>query len=169
MRQSMYRVIAEHPMFRQRFAGATELLETRKGWLLPLGSKRRVIHGDGWVLVGDAASLIDPFSGEGIGNAMVSARLAAEVVHEALAQGDDRPAATSLAPYADRVWDEMGEELRSSHRLQRLARHGWLVDFILRRAARSADVRQILSSMLAEAEQKKQFGDLRFYLKLLVA
>ena len=46
----------------------------QRGWLLPLGSRRRRLSGDGWVLVGDSAGLIDPFSGEGIGNAMVPAR-----------------------------------------------------------------------------------------------
>jgi len=92
-----HRLIAEHPLFRERFAGAVELPESRRGWLLPLGSKRRTIHGHGWLLVGDAAALIDPFSGEGIGNAMVSGRLAAETVHEALARGVAEPGAADLA------------------------------------------------------------------------
>jgi flavin-dependent dehydrogenase len=44
---------------------------------LPLGSKKRVISGNNFLLTGDAASLIDPFTGEGIGNAMYSGMLAA--------------------------------------------------------------------------------------------
>ena len=35
------------------------------------------------MLLGDAAGLIDPFTGEGIGNAMASAKFAIEVASEA--------------------------------------------------------------------------------------
>jgi geranylgeranyl reductase family protein len=169
MRRSMYQVIAEHPMFRERFAGATELIDTRRGWLLPMGGKRRVVHGDGWLLIGDAAGLIDPFSGEGIGNAMVSGRLAAEVIHEALARGVDGPSAADLAPYPARLWAELGDELRSSYLLQQLVKHRWLVDLVLYRATKSPRLRRFLSSFLVEYDQKGQFGDLNFYLRLLRA
>jgi flavin-dependent dehydrogenase len=45
--------------------------------------------GRGWMLIGDAAGFIDPFTGEGIYRALRSARAAAE----ALAAGDDEGAA----------------------------------------------------------------------------
>ena len=77
LRRATYDLIANHPRFRERFAGATEVEGSFKGWQLPCGSERRPLAGDGWMLVGDAAGLIDPFSGEGISNAMHSAKLAA--------------------------------------------------------------------------------------------
>ena len=43
---------------------------------MPLGRIVRPNHGDGFMLLGDAAGLIDPFTGEGIGNAMASAKYA---------------------------------------------------------------------------------------------
>lgn len=41
--------------------------------------------GDGWLLVGDAAGFLDPFTGEGLHRAIVSAELAAETIHGVLA------------------------------------------------------------------------------------
>ena len=53
-------------------------LEKPKGWILPFGSIRRENHGEGFLLLGDAAGLVDPFTGEGFGNAMESGRIAAK-------------------------------------------------------------------------------------------
>jgi flavin-dependent dehydrogenase len=51
----------------------------------PIGHRVRRAAGNGWMLVGDAAGFIDPFTGEGIYRALRSARAAAE----SLAEGDD--------------------------------------------------------------------------------
>lgn len=57
---------------------------------------RRTI-GDGYLLVGDAASFLDPFTGDGIYEALRGATLAAPVVSRALTAGDTTAAA--LDPY----------------------------------------------------------------------
>jgi flavin-dependent dehydrogenase len=56
----------------------------------PLGRSVTRRAGDGWLLVGDAAGFLDPFTGEGLHRAVVSAQLAAEAVVESLhaARGD---------------------------------------------------------------------------------
>ncbi|TMB82556.1 MAG: hypothetical protein E6J39_08460 [Chloroflexi bacterium] len=46
----------------------------------PIGHRVTRVAGDGWLLVGDAAGFIDPFTGEGIYRALRSARLAAEAL-----------------------------------------------------------------------------------------
>ncbi len=53
---------------------------------------RRTI-GDGFLLVGDAASFLDPFTGEGIYEALRGAAIAAPVAHAALTSGDTSAAA----------------------------------------------------------------------------
>ncbi len=168
IKEITYRLMREHPAFRDRFADAKEVEGSFRGWLLPLGSKHRRIHGDGWLLVGDAAALIDPFSGEGIGNAMVSGRLAALTIHEALAAGG-APTAERLAAYERRVRAELDRELAMSYKLQKLGRRTWLLNFVIRRAARRPRVREIISSMLADREKKEDFGKLGFYVRLLFA
>lgn len=72
------------------------------------------------MLVGDAASLVDPFSGEGISNAMHSAMLAAECAAESLRAGTAH--AGGLRRYEARVWKELGPELDTAYRMQKLAR-----------------------------------------------
>lgn len=163
--EDTYRIMREHPMFKERFANAKEVEGSRRGWLLPLGSKHRRIHGPGWMLVGDAAALIDPFSGEGIGNAMVSGRLASEAATKTLA--DPKGGDAHLALYEQAVRAELDRELQMSYKLQRLGRHRWLLNFVLRRAAKSENVRNTISQMLADREQKENFGSFWFYFKLL--
>lgn len=54
---------------------------------LNVGLVPEEVVGPGFVLAGDAAGLVSPFTGEGIAHALESGELAAEAVHEALAGG----------------------------------------------------------------------------------
>lgn len=54
----------------------------------PIGARVKAAHGDGWMLVGDAAGFFDPFTGEGVYKALRGAELAAEVATQALSKGD---------------------------------------------------------------------------------
>jgi geranylgeranyl reductase family protein len=65
---------------------------------LPMGMNRRPQAVPGLLVVGDAAGLVNPFNGEGIGYAMESGEMAAELVHEALVR--DRPALAMMYPAA---------------------------------------------------------------------
>ena len=53
-------------------------------WAAP--SARR--PGPTYLVIGDAAGSVNPFNGEGIDYAYETARMAAEVLHEALVAGD---------------------------------------------------------------------------------
>ena len=55
-----------------------------QGHQIPLGGQTRTLHKGRVLLVGDAANLADPWMGEGISYALVSARLAAEQMYYAL-------------------------------------------------------------------------------------
>ena len=46
----------------------------------PVGHRVSAAAGPGWFLVGDAAGFLDPFTGEGIHRALVSAELAADAI-----------------------------------------------------------------------------------------
>ena len=63
------------------------------------GHTTRTPIAGGVLLVGDAATFIDPFTGEGVYFALRSAQLAAQTIHSALVRGDTT-ARTGLAPYA---------------------------------------------------------------------
>jgi geranylgeranyl reductase family protein len=63
-----------------------------KGQYLPFGAPRRIPGRDSVLLAGDAAGLVDPITGEGIGHALESGRLAAEAAIAALSEGDPKRA-----------------------------------------------------------------------------
>ena len=163
LKKTLERVIARPP-FAERFSSARPL-EEPVGWNLPVGSKHRTCHGPGLMLLGDAAGLIDPFTGEGIGNALYSARIAAEVAHEAVRAGDF--SARFLRRYDRRLWGALGDELKVSTRMQRLGRWRTLLDLVIRRAAGNPALSDFICCMIANAAPKKHLTNPLFYLKLL--
>ncbi|MEP6807633.1 MAG: hypothetical protein ABI978_03430, partial [Chloroflexota bacterium] len=70
------------PAVATRLRGRKRLTAIRG--MSPIGHRVARAAGRGWMLIGDAAAFIDPFTGEGIYRALRSARAAAE----ALADGD---------------------------------------------------------------------------------
>lgn len=163
LRQTFHALLNAHPRLRGRFAEAREVPGSLRGWQIPCGSERRRLAGDGWMLIGDAASLVDPFSGEGIANALVSAKLAAEQAVEA----HRAPRSGALRRYEERVWREMGNGLLASHRLQRAARYRPLVDFVIGRAANRPRVKEAIVELFAEPETLGQLTHFAYLWKLL--
>ncbi len=155
-----------HPRFRSRFAQAHRLGPV-KGWGLPLGSKPRPMAGGGWLLLGDAASLIDPFTGEGIGNAMVGARQAACWARRASDAGDF--SAAFLQGFEREMRAYLRDELRLSHALQRLT--GWkgLLNLVVRKAGRVPELTDALRAMFDDERQRRRLLSPLFYLRLLAA
>jgi len=88
--------LAAIPIVREMVAGAERVGPIRG--VGPLARQVRKRTGDGFLLVGDAAGFLDPFTGEGIYKALHGARLAAPVIVGALERGDT--SARALAPYA---------------------------------------------------------------------
>lgn len=156
--------VITRPPYAHRFKDARPL-EDPVGWNLPVGSTRRKSYGDGVLLLGDAAGLIDPFTGEGIGNALYSARFAVETVKRALIAGDY--SASFLKQYEDRLWDAIGDELATSTRMQKLGQWRPLLNFTIHKAAHNDKVRDLICGMMANAVPKKHLTNPLFYLKLL--
>jgi len=77
--------IKRNPLLAQRLDGAEPLSPWRAIGPLKFGVRKPASHGA--IFLGDAAGTIDPFSGEGISNALVAAELALPYVEDALAQG----------------------------------------------------------------------------------
>ena len=158
--------VTASPYFKDRFSDAKKL-EKPKGWSLPLGRIQRPSYGDGFMLLGDAAGLIDPFTGEGIGNAMASAKFAVEVASEAKKNNDYSK--DVLSKYHKLVWDELGSELRTSTKLQNLSNYRTLLNIVINKASRNKDIQDIISGMLTKEISKDKLSNPLFYLKVLFA
>ena len=79
--------VAEDPFVREALGDHAEPLEPAGLSPLRLGGEPRT-HGERLIVLGDAAGQTDPLTGEGIHTAMVAAKLAAGVLHEAFEEGD---------------------------------------------------------------------------------
>ena len=88
-----------------------------EGYSIPLGSDRRKISGNGILLTGDAASLADPLSGDGIGNAMLSGKQAALQALRCFEQNNFSD--SFIGQYDDAVFKAIGKELRLHHLIQK--------------------------------------------------
>ena len=99
-------------------------LERPRAWRLPMSVTRR--SGPGWVVVGDAAGLVNPMNGEGIDYGLESGMLAAE---EFLAGPDGAP-----ARYDREVGARFDAFLRTGRRFSFLIEHPWILRSGLRMA-----------------------------------
>jgi geranylgeranyl reductase family protein len=127
LRQELQQLLTSHPILKERFANA-QLEGDVKGFSLPLGSKIRPLSGDHFMLVGDAGHLIDPLTGEGIGNAFYSGFLAAEQAQACLKANNF--SASFMKTYDQRVQRVLGSEMRWSYRLQRVLAYPWLANLL---------------------------------------
>jgi len=158
------RAIEEIPALKERFRHA-EALSPLQGWGLPLGSKRFPLSGDGFLLVGDAGSLIDPFTGEGIGNAMKAGYHAANYLALSLKKG--RRDAEWLRGYDQLVYRDLGGELQIGKTLQRLTNYPRLFNLVVGKAARNTELKHLITSMFDDISLRKKLKNPLFYLRLL--
>jgi geranylgeranyl reductase family protein len=157
-------LIKDHPVLQKRFTNAKPL-ESVKGYGLPIGSKKRSISGERFLLLGDAASLIDPFTGEGIGNAIRSGRIAADQIINCFKS--NRFDADYNKHYDKVIYHKMWNELRLSRGLQKLLKFPRLFNFVVRKANKNQSVKLLLTSMLDDVDLKKELVKPSFYFKLL--
>ncbi len=156
LKQAQLREIKENPLFKERFASAVAL-EDVKGWNLPLASHHRKCYGNGFLLLGDAASLIDPLSGEGIGTAMISGKHAAKVAMEALERGDFSE--EFLKKYDNDLWEEIGPEIEANYKLQKLGkRFPFLIDKLIGKAKKDEKFRKRIENMLPYTGGREEMG-----------
>ena len=165
LREQMLYAIKNNPQIAPRFANA-KLADKIQGWGLPLAMERQPLSGDNFILTGDAACLIDPFSGEGIGNALYSGMLAAMAIKEATTANDFSAVFLKKA-YDDVVYKRLGEELKISATLQRLCKYPWLFNFVVNKAYKSPSLRNTISCMFTDMDLRDQLSKPSFYLKIL--
>jgi flavin-dependent dehydrogenase len=165
LREEMLNAIKNNPNISHRFANA-KLADKIQGWGLPMGTKRQSLSGDNFLLTGDAASLIDPFSGEGIGNAMYSGMLAAYAIKESLEKGN-HGAEFLRSAYDDVLYRRIGDELKISTTLQKLCRYPWLFNFVVNKAHKSPSLSKTISSMFMDLDMRDQLRKPSFYARIL--
>lgn len=164
LRRTLEQMLQTEPLLRKRFVAARPLEEVR-GHGLPLGSVRRKLSGDRFLLIGDAGSLIDPFTGEGVGNAIRSGRVAADHIVQCFRFNDF--SARFNRAYDREIYRRMGKEFRIGHALQRLSQIPWLFNLVVRKARNNPYWHEFLCNALADIDVKMHFIRPSFYYRLL--
>ena len=160
----MLELINNHPVISQRFKG-TELIDDVKAYSLPLANEKKSISGKRILLTGDAASLVDHFTGEGIGNAMLSGRVAAEQIKECIQKNDF--SAELIKSYDVKLYNKIWDELRISRTLQKLIKYPWLFNLVVNKANRNKTLHNTIIKMLNNTDVRKEFQNPLFYLRIL--
>ena len=164
LRKKIEEIISTHPAIKSRFEGAKPEGENQ-GWGLPLGSERRTLAGDNFILTGDAGSLIDPFTGEGIGNALLSGMLAAETISKAIAVNNFSKDFLSL--YEKNLYSHLDKELSLSRSIQKLAKHAWLFNLVVEKAIKNSVLRETMTCMFDDIDIRTKLRKPSFYFKLV--
>jgi len=95
-----------------------------QGAALPMGFNRAPLYSAGLLLVGDAAGLVNPFTGEGISYAMESGRFAAEHIVEAASRGlDTRAGRQILGRYEQYLREQWGRYFGLGNLFGRIIAH----------------------------------------------
>jgi geranylgeranyl reductase family protein len=138
LKKLLERLLERDAAFAGRLAHAT-LADEPTGWPLATYNPSQPLVGDGILLVGDAAGLINPLNGEGIQYGLMSARWAAETI----AQASGGPfTADRLAPYERRVRAELQADMSLARLVVRLISNRSLNPFwllVLRAITRRAN------------------------------
>jgi flavin-dependent dehydrogenase len=118
---------------------------TPYAWPIPsiggAGGRADVFGGRGWMLLGDAAGLVDPLTREGIYFALLSGLWAAE----ALTTGSPERAATA---YSSRIRAELQPEFALAARFGRLFFSPAFSGLMVRALGESASIRQVFADLV---------------------
>ena len=133
---------------------------------LPLGPDSKAISGKGFLLAGDAASLVDPFSGEGVGNAMVSGEIAANIIKTAFTANDI--SAGFLSKYDNLIRKRMWRELKTSKTIQKLCSYPALFNFVVNKANRNTEFREMFTKMYTSQDVRDKLKSPGFYFRMLL-
>jgi flavin-dependent dehydrogenase len=143
-----------------RIADTTPL--DRPAGAAPLGHRVTRRSGSDWILVGDAAGFVDPFTGEGLHRALVSATLAAEAIGREL-----DGVAHALEDYDRAMRGRVAAKDVVSLIVQAFVARPALLEYAGRRLAARRDVRRTLELALADLTPATRALHPRFLAALL--
>jgi geranylgeranyl reductase family protein len=139
-------IFLDMPEVKKRLQRGGELNDTSV-WQLNFGSQDMQRAYDGALLIGDAAGLINPLTGGGIHNGLISALRAADIIDQAFVKDDFSLA--QLGMYDEAVRQDTRANMRKSYFIQRsLLYFPIWVDLLLRFGGSNSSVAKIFIDKL---------------------
>lgn len=142
-----------------------ETISPIRGAMLRCGLSGTRPHGPGNVLVlGESIGATFPFTGEGIGKAMETGEIAAEVAHDALSSGD----LGRLSQFPHRIEHELKPKFLGYRIAENWFSRPWLNDFVARRIRSSRVLQELISGIVNETVDPREIFSLRGILRSFV-
>ena len=130
------------------------MLAPPTGGRLPMAGSVNPKVGPNWLLVGDAAGSINPFNGEGIDYAYETARMAADLIDEALATGTAGP----LQRYTTLLDDEYGLYFKVARNFAKIIGQPVLMRELTRVGMRSQSLMEWVLRIMANLLRDDELG-----------
>jgi geranylgeranyl reductase family protein len=162
LRKIFEELLASEPL-KSRLAGALRDGPV-KGYNLPLGGAGRPVSGERFLLAGDAAALVDPLTGEGVGNAIRSGRVAAQHIRDSFL-ADDFSANFNLR-YDRELSRRMSSEFRFHTLLRNLFRNAPMVNFLVNAPWTFPSIEARLNRYVTGLDLGKPFQGIGFLLRI---
>ncbi|NCX96881.1 MAG: NAD(P)/FAD-dependent oxidoreductase [Chitinophagia bacterium] len=116
LKDTFYNFIEATPRLKHLFMDARQV-SPLEGFGVPLGSKMGSLSGNNYLLAGEAGSLSNPVSGTGMGNAMLSGKLAGEQLIQCFAKNTFN--AAFMQQYDAKIQQYIINDLMKTYRYQR--------------------------------------------------
>ena len=121
---------------------------------IPMGGSVGPKAGPTYLVIGDAAGSVNPFNGEGIDYAYETARMAAQVLHEAIDGGDP----TALQRYPSLLDDEYGEYFKVARLFARVIGRPALMRELTRAGMHSRTLMEWVLRIMANLLRPDELG-----------
>ena len=121
---------------------------------IPMGGSVGPKAGPTYLVIGDAAGSVNPFNGEGIDYAYETARMAAQVLHEALSANDP----TALQQYPRLLDEEYGDYFKVARLFARIIGRPTLMRELTRVGMHSRTLMEWVLRIMANLLREDEFG-----------
>ena len=157
LRETFSSFITEFPLAKQLMESG-KIISPLRGSMLRAGLEGAQPIGKGNILaIGETIGSTFPYTGAGIGKAMETGELAAEVIHEALDSED----MTRLRDFPIRLEKELKPRYLGYHIAQKWLSRAWVNDLVARRAVKSQFLRDSFAGINDETVDPRTVFSLR--------
>lgn len=159
--------ILKQPSYASRFS-ESKLVGSVESWTHTLSTSKRARAFPGALLVGSAAGLGESFSSDGMSNALLSGKLAAETITKALEKNDFSHA--MLSEYETALNNHLQNDISSAKQLHTLSSFAPALDFTFAQAAQKPALRAHLTrAWVDDKRSTSETVSTAGFLKLLFA
>jgi len=159
------KLISENPALEQRFKKSQRITEP-KVKTLPLGSKIRAVSSTRVLLLGDAVSVVNPLTGEGIGEAMNSGRIAAKVIHESFNNNDFSD--DFLKAYDKALKAKFSKMIFMSKGVQLMLSYPFIINRIAKNYSRNEKLRAQIEQLIKDPDNYRRMFNPLLYLRMVL-